>query len=45
MFEDLVKQNIIIDLQKLVDNVETSDEVDSYGIFMKEVILNTYGIN
>lgn len=45
MFEDLVKQNIIIDLQKLVDNSAIDEELDSYGNFMKEVILNTYGIN
>ena len=46
MYEDLVKQNIIVELKELVDNVESFDnDLDSYCDFMRQVILNTTGIN
>ena len=45
MFEDLVKEKIIIDLKKLVNNTDVDSDLDSYADFMREVILNTYGVN
>lgn len=46
MYDDLVKNNVIIELKELVEKAsEKQNELDSYAKFMKEVILNTYGIN
>lgn len=45
MFEDLVKQRVIVELKKLVDNAESTSDIDSYTEFMREVILNTSGVN
>ncbi len=43
MFEELKKENIIIDITNLVGNLET--DTDAYCEFMKGVILNTSGLN
>lgn len=45
MFEDLVKQNIIVELKKLIEDAEHASDLDNYTDFMREVILNTYGVN
>lgn len=46
MYDDLVNNNIIIELENLVkDRKRLKEELDSYAVFMKEVILNTYGVN
>jgi len=45
MFEDLVNQKIIVDLKKLVTDADKATDLDSYTDFMREVILNTYGVN
>lgn len=46
MYDDLVNQNIIIELENLIkDKKKQKEELDSYVAFMKEVILNTYGVN
>lgn len=46
MYEDLVKQKIIIELKKLVQSADNfDDELDSYSDFMRQVILNTTGLN
>ena len=43
MFEDLKKENIIIDITNLVGNLEA--DADAYCEFMKGVILKTSGLN
>lgn len=43
MFNDLVKENIIIDITNLVNNL--NEDTDTYCEFMKGVILNTSGLN
>ncbi len=43
MFNDLKKENIIIDITNLTDNLEA--DKDAYCEFMKGVILNTSGLN
>ena len=46
MYEDMLRRKIIIELKKLVEKVEDStNDVDSYGEFMREMILNTYSEN
>lgn len=46
MYEDLVKKHIIIEFSNLIKDTKTKDkETDSYVKFMKEVILNTCGVN
>ena len=46
MYEDLLQKRIIIEFKKLVNNAkDENNDIDSYAQFMKEVILNTYGIN
>ena len=46
MYEDLVKNNIIIELKYLIQNKpEKTTDIDSYAQFMKETILATYGKN
>ena len=45
MFEELVNQKIIVDLKKLVIDADKATDLDSYTDFMREVILNTYGVN
>lgn len=43
MFEDLKKENIIIDITNLVSSLD--GDTDAYCEFMKGVILNTSGLN
>lgn len=43
MFENLKKENIIIDITNLVNNLDA--DTDAYCEFMKDVILNTSGLN
>lgn len=43
MFEDLKKENIIIDITNLIGNLDA--DTDAYCEFMREVILNTSGVN
>lgn len=46
MYNELKKENIIIDLQVLMNNIETQDEnINSYAEFMKERFLSLSGIN
>ena len=46
MYEELLKKRIIIEFNNLIKSAEKEDkEIDSYAQFMKEVILNTYGVN
>ncbi len=45
MYEELLKKRIIIEFTNLLNDVEKEDDTDSYAQFMKEVILNTYGVN
>ncbi len=43
MFENLKKENIIIDITNLIGNLDA--DTDAYCEFMKGVILNTSGLN
>lgn len=43
MFEDLKNEKIIVDITNLVSNLDS--ETDAYCEFMKDVILNTSGLN
>ena len=46
MYDDLIKNRLVVELKKLVDNAsKDSDDVDSYIDFMREMILNTYSTN
>jgi len=46
MYDELLKMQLIIELQNLVKDVEKLEEYqDSYCEFMKEMILNTYSVN
>lgn len=46
MYEDLLKKRIIIEFSNLVKKAEENKtDLDSYTEFMKETILNTYGVN
>lgn len=46
MYEELKKQNIIIEMQGLIEKAEEfKDEFDSYCEFMRETFLATSGIN
>jgi len=46
MYEELLKKRIIIEFENLINKVkDENSDVDSYAQFMKEVILNTYGVN
>lgn len=46
MYDELLKKRIIIEFTNLVKNANDDDkDRDSYVQFMKEVILNTYGVN
>ena len=45
-FENLKNENIIIEIRNLVNDCENfEDDIDSYCAFMREVILNTSGVN
>ena len=45
MYDELLKKRIIIEFTNLLNKVKNENETDSYAQFMKEVILNTYGVN
>ena len=46
MYDDLRNEKIIIEIVNLVNDIEEFEEdIDAYCTFMKEVILNTSGIN
>ena len=46
MYNELLNENIIIDLQKLVNSVNVADtELSDYAKFMKEQILSVTGNN
>ena len=46
MYDELLKKRIIIEFTNLVkDARDKKSDVDSYAEFMKDVILNTYGVN
>jgi hypothetical protein len=46
MYDELVKKRIIIEFENLINKAKgENNDVDSYAQFMKEVILNTYGVN
>ncbi|MBP3820619.1 hypothetical protein J6G99_03125 [bacterium] len=46
MYDDLLKQNIVVQLKKLVKDADNDvSDIDSYTDFMREVILNTYSEN
>lgn len=46
MYEELKKQQIIVEITELVDKAEEfSNELDSYCEFMRETFLATSGIN
>lgn len=46
MYDDLLRKRIIIEFDNLIKNVKDDDkDRDSYAQFMKEIILNTYGVN
>lgn len=45
MFDELLKKRIIIEFANLLKDAQAKDDTDSYAQFMKEVILNTYGVN
>ncbi len=45
-FENLKNENIIIEIRALIDqSIEDLDDIDSYCEFMREMILNTSGLN
>lgn len=45
-FDDLKNENIIIEIKHLVDEYEDfEDDIDAYTSFMREMILNTSGLN
>lgn len=45
-FENLKNENIIIEIKTLIDqSVDDLDDIDSYCEFMREMILNTSGLN
>ncbi len=46
MYDDLRNEKIIIEIVNLTQNIEQfENDIDSYCEFMKEVILNTSGLN
>ncbi len=46
MYEELLNKRIIIEFNNLIKDAKNDDkDIDSYAQFMKEVILNTYGVN
>ena len=45
MYDEMVKQKVVVELKKLVNNVGDIKDIDAYTEFMREVILNTYSAN
>ena len=45
-FENLKNENIIIEIRALIDqSIDDLDDIDSYCEFIREMILNTSGLN
>lgn len=44
-FDDLENEKIIIEIRALIDASDDLDDIDGYCKFMREVILNTSGLN
>ncbi len=44
-FENLKNENIIIEIRALIDESDDLDDIDGYCQFMREMILNTSGLN
>ena len=46
MYDELLRRRIIIEFKNLIKDAKEEDkDRNSYVQFMKEVILNTYGVN
>ncbi|MBQ8168079.1 hypothetical protein IJZ97_01520 [bacterium] len=46
MYEELRKNDVIVELKTLVDTVEEfKSDIDAYCDFMKQTFLNTSGLN
>ena len=46
MYDDLKKEEIIVEIVNLIDDIEQyKEDVDAYCAFMKGVILSTSGLN
>lgn len=46
MYDDLKKEEIIVEIVNLVENIEAyKEDIDAYCEFMKGVILSTSGLN
>ncbi|MBQ8459120.1 hypothetical protein IJ541_03340 [bacterium] len=46
MYDELLKQQIIVELKKLINKAEEiENDTDAYCEFMKGMILNTYSVN
>lgn len=46
MYDELLKKRIIIEFTNLLNEArDNKSDTDSYAEFMKEAILNTYGVN
>lgn len=46
MYEDLIRNQIIIELKNLIEKAENVEsDIDAYCEFMKDMILNTYSAN
>ncbi len=46
MYNDLKNEKIIVEIVNLIDKIESfENDVDAYCAFMKDVILNTSGLN
>ena len=44
-FEELKNENLIIEIKALVNASDDLDDIDGYCSFMREMILNTSGLN
>lgn len=44
-FDDLKNENVIIEIRALIDASDDLDDIDGYCQFMREMILNTSGLN
>ena len=44
-FDDLEDKKIIIEIRALIDESDVLDDIDGYCKFMREMILNTSGLN
>mgnify|MGYP000054576866 FL=1 len=44
-FDELKNENLIIEIRALIDESDDLDDIDGYCQFMREMILNTSGLN